>query len=89
MKKQIQQEHYLFEYQACPNLVLGLDWGKLDTQKGSVLVEFVSSNPTGPLHVGHGRGAILGMVLSNLLENSGYQVTKEYYVNDAGRQIAI
>ena len=70
-------------------LAQGLDWGKLDTHKGSVLVEFVSSNPTGPLHVGHGRGAILGMVLSNLLENSGYQVTKEYYVNDAGRQIAI
>ena len=70
-------------------LAQGLDWGKLDTYKGSVLVEFVSSNPTGPLHVGHGRGAILGMVLSNLLENSGYQVTKEYYVNDAGRQISI
>ena len=70
-------------------LAQGLDWGKLETHKGSVLVEFVSSNPTGPLHVGHGRGAILGMVLSNLLENSGYQVTKEYYVNDAGRQIAI
>ena len=45
-------------------LAQGLDWGKLGTHKGSVLVEFVSSNPTGPLHVGHGRGAILGMVLS-------------------------
>ena len=64
-------------------------WGKNEKHKGQILVEFVSSNPTGPLHVGHGRGAVLGMALSNLLENSGYQVTKEYYVNDAGRQISI
>ena len=64
-------------------------WGKNSKRQGNVLVEFVSSNPTGPLHVGHGRGAVLGMALSNLLENSGYKVTKEYYVNDAGRQISI
>ena len=64
-------------------------WGKNEKHKGQILVEFVSSNPTGPLHVGHGRGAVLGMAVSNLLENSGYQVTKEYYVNDAGRQISI
>ena len=68
---------------------LDAEWGKNEKNKGQILVEFVSSNPTGPLHVGHGRGAILGMALSNLLENSGYQVTKEYYVNDAGRQISI
>tara|TARA_B100001540_G_scaffold162592_1_gene143877 strand:+ start:560 stop:2269 length:1710 start_codon:yes stop_codon:yes gene_type:complete len=68
---------------------LDSQWGKNEKHKGQILVEFVSSNPTGPLHVGHGRGAILGMALSNLLENSGYQVTKEYYVNDAGRQISI
>ena len=68
---------------------LDSDWGKNEKNKGKILVEFVSSNPTGPLHVGHGRGAVLGMALSNLLENSGYQVTKEYYVNDAGRQISI
>ncbi|MBI2343530.1 MAG: arginine--tRNA ligase [Deltaproteobacteria bacterium] len=50
-------------------------------------VEFVSANPTGPLHVGHGRNAILGDVLGNLLAAVGYQVTKEYYVNDTGVQI--
>ena len=48
-----------------------------------------SSNPTGPLHVGHGRGAVLGIAISNLLQSQGYQVDKEYYVNDAGRQINI
>tara|TARA_Y100000590_G_scaffold142740_1_gene163817 strand:- start:3178 stop:4908 length:1731 start_codon:yes stop_codon:yes gene_type:complete len=51
------------------------------------LVEFVSANPTGPLHVGHCRGAILGDVISNLLEFNNHQVTKEYYVNDYGNQI--
>jgi arginyl-tRNA synthetase len=54
-----------------------------------ILVEFVSSNPTGPLHVGHGRHAAFGAVLSNLLELTGYQVSREYYVNDAGRQMDI
>jgi arginyl-tRNA synthetase len=53
-----------------------------------VLVEFVSTNPTGPLHVGHGRGAVIGDVVSRLLEAAGYDVTREYYVNDAGGQIA-
>jgi arginyl-tRNA synthetase len=52
-----------------------------------VILEFVSANPTGPLHVGHGRGAAVGDVLANILEKSGYQVVREYYVNDAGRQI--
>ena len=50
-------------------------------------VEYVSANPTGPLHVGHGRIAVVGDVLSNLLEAAGYHVTKEYYVNDAGAQV--
>jgi arginyl-tRNA synthetase (EC 6.1.1.19) len=54
-----------------------------------VLVEFVSSNPTGPLHVGHGRGAAYGASLCNILEKAGYQVHREYYVNDAGRQMDI
>ena len=54
-----------------------------------VLIEFVSANPTGPLHVGHGRGAVFGDCLSNMLKESGYSVTKEYYVNDAGKQIDI
>lgn len=52
-----------------------------------VLIEFVSANPTGPLHIGHGRGAAVGDVLSNLLERTGHFVAKEYYINDAGRQI--
>ena len=51
------------------------------------LVEFVSANPTGPLHVGHCRGAILGDVISNLLKFNNHKVTKEYYVNDFGKQI--
>lgn len=52
-----------------------------------VQVEFVSANPTGPLHVGHGRGAALGDALANILECCGYQVQREYYINDAGNQI--
>jgi arginyl-tRNA synthetase len=54
-----------------------------------ITVEFVSANPTGPLHVGHGRGAAYGATLSNILEKCGYQVQKEYYVNDNGRQMDI
>ena len=54
-----------------------------------IQVEFVSANPTGPLHVGHGRGAIYGDVISKLLQKKGHKVQKEYYVNDAGRQIDI
>jgi arginyl-tRNA synthetase len=52
-----------------------------------VLIEFVSANPTGPLHIGHGRGAVVGDVLANILKIAGYAVTKEYYINDAGKQI--
>ena len=70
-------------------LIQGDDWGVTKDCSGKILLEFVSSNPTGPLHVGHGRGAVLGMAIANLLENIGYKVTKEYYVNDAGRQISI
>jgi arginyl-tRNA synthetase len=55
----------------------------------SVQVEFVSANPNGPLHVGHGRGAAYGSTLANLLEAGGYRVSREYYVNDAGRQMDI
>lgn len=57
--------------------------------KERVQVEFVSANPTGPLHVGHGRGAAYGASLSDLLEAAGYDVEREYYVNDAGRQMNI
>ena len=61
------------------------------TQGGGqkIQVEFVSANPTGPLHVGHGRGAAYGASLSNLLAFAGWDVTREYYVNDAGRQMDI
>jgi len=54
-----------------------------------IQVEFVSANPTGPLHVGHGRGAAYGSAVANLLQAIGYQVSKEYYINDAGRQMDI
>jgi arginyl-tRNA synthetase len=61
---------------------------QIDIGKGQTIqVEFVSVNPTGPLHVGHGRGAVLGSTLSNVLEASGYKVSREYYINDAGSQI--
>jgi arginyl-tRNA synthetase len=55
--------------------------------RGRVNVEYVSTNPTGPLHVGHGRGAVVGDALANLLAKAGFDVTKEYYVNDAGAQV--
>ncbi len=55
--------------------------------KGRINVEFVSANPTGPLHLGHGRGAVVGNVQSNLYEYIGYIVEREFYINDAGRQI--
>jgi arginyl-tRNA synthetase len=54
-----------------------------------VLIDFVSSNPTGPLHIGHGRGAVIGDVLARVMTHLGYRVTKEYYVNDTGRQMDI
>ncbi len=61
-----------------------------DIGKGKrVQIEFVSANPTGPLHLGHGRGAALGEALSNLLKDAGYKVEKEYYINDAGRQLKL
>jgi len=69
-------------------LSAGDSYGNIDFDKGSrVQVEFVSVNPTGPLHVGHGRGAILGSTLSNVLTAAGYNVEKEYYINDAGSQM--
>jgi len=67
----------------------GEAYGNFDLGKGSrVQLEFVSVNPTGPLHVGHGRGAILGSTLANVLATVGYDIEKEYYVNDAGSQMA-
>ena len=66
------------------------DYGRVTLGSGrKVQVEFVSANPTGPLHVGHGRGAAYGASLANVLDAAGYKVSREYYVNDAGRQMDI
>ena len=68
----------------------GKDFGRVDLGKGeSVNVEYVSANPTGPMHVGHGRGAVFGDALASLLDFTGYKVTREYYVNDAGAQVDV
>ena len=66
----------------------GERYGASDIGKGKkIQIEFVSSNPTGPLHVGHGRGAAVGDCVANILSFCGYTVQKEYYINDSGRQI--
>ena len=71
-------------------LAQGADFGRSALGGGkSIQVEFVSANPTGPLHVGHGRGAAYGASLANLLGFAGWNVTREFYVNDAGRQMDI
>ncbi len=78
--------------QQFPQYVLkgGATFGHVDVGAGKkIQVEFVSANPTGPLHVGHGRGAAFGASLANVLAAGGYTVTREYYVNDAGRQMDI
>ena len=68
----------------------GAKYGESATPKGvTVQVEFVSVNPTGPVHVGHARGAVLGSALANVLAAAGYDVQREYYVNDAGRQMEL
>ncbi|MCK5758852.1 MAG: arginine--tRNA ligase [Clostridiales bacterium] len=67
---------------------LGDKYGELDYGKGEkVMVEYVSANPTGPLHMGNARGGALGDLIANVLDKAGYDVTKEFYVNDAGNQI--
>ena len=69
-------------------LASGLGWGASDFGKGrAVNVEYVSANPTGPMHVGHGRGAVVGDVLASVLQKAGFTVTREYYINDAGAQV--
>jgi arginyl-tRNA synthetase len=68
----------------------GLDYGRGDAGRGeAVNVEYVSANPTGPMHVGHCRGAVFGDALANLLAFSGFKVTREYYINDAGAQVDV
>lgn len=78
-------------FQVVPEiLALKSNFGLSKNNQGkSILLEFVSSNPTGPLHVGHGRHAAFGAVVGNLLAAVGYEVYREYYVNDAGRQMDI
>ena len=71
-------------------LAQGTEYGRSDMGQGRrVNVEFVSANPTGPMHVGHVRGAVVGDALSNLLAFAGYQVTREYYINDGGAQVDV
>ncbi|HRD34411.1 MAG TPA: arginine--tRNA ligase [Rhodocyclaceae bacterium] len=70
-------------------LARGAAFGRGETKGVKVQVEFVSANPTGPLHVGHGRGAAYGASLGSVLEFAGYDVFREYYTNDAGRQMDI
>ncbi|TCD12344.1 arginine--tRNA ligase [Oricola cellulosilytica] len=71
-------------------LAAGADFGRSAMGDGkSVNVEYVSANPTGPMHVGHCRGAVVGDALANLLAFAGYEVVKEYYINDAGAQIDV
>lgn len=68
----------------------GAAYGRADLgRKQRVLVEYVSANPTGPLHVGHGRGAAVGQAVARMLEAVGYDVVSEYYINDAGRQMKL
>jgi len=68
----------------------GHAYGRNDLGQGQrALVEYVSANPTGPMHIGHGRGAAVGDAIANLLEASGFTVLREYYINDAGRQMKL
>ena len=70
--------------------ILGADYGRSGLGAGSVVnVEYVSANPTGPMHMGHCRGAVVGDALAALLEFAGHRVTREYYVNDAGAQVQV
>jgi arginyl-tRNA synthetase len=71
-------------------LAAGADYGRVGIgQSVPVNVEYVSANPTGPMHVGHGRGAVFGDALANLLNFAGFKVTREYYINDAGAQVDV
>ena len=66
----------------------GKDYGRVDVGHGAkCMVEFVSANPTGPMHMGNARGGVLGDALASILDRAGYNVWREFYVNDAGNQI--
>jgi arginyl-tRNA synthetase len=70
-------------------LIEGADFGRGAAKSVPVNIEYVSANPTGPMHVGHGRGAVFGDALAGLLDFGGFQVTREYYINDAGAQVDV
>src|SRR5262249_42270319 len=71
-------------------LEAGPAYGDSQAGRGTrVNVEYVSANPTGPMHVGHGRGAVFGDVLASLLVKAGHEVAREYYINDAGAQVDV
>ena len=81
---------HTYLYSQLKALLSTKDFMRKNVGKGrKIQVEFVSANPTGPLHLGHGRGAAVGAALSNLLEAAGFLVEREYYVNDAGRQVKV
>lgn len=79
----------VFERVLCAVLKEGEDFGSTGALKERVNVEYVSANPTGPMHVGHARGAVFGDALANLLAFAGWDVAREYYINDAGAQVDI
>ncbi len=76
-----------FIFNELKNIDYNMDYFKPKIDKKKVQVEFVSANPTGPLHIGHGRGAAIGDSIARILKFCGYQVEKEYYINDAGLQM--
>jgi arginyl-tRNA synthetase len=78
-------------YRILSNIIkLGEDYGSSEVRSGEkIIIEFVSANPTGPLHIGHGRGAALGDTLSRIFSFCGSDVVREFYINDAGRQIRL
>jgi arginyl-tRNA synthetase len=76
--------------QVAPIIAAGVDYASSDRFAGQqAQIEYVSANPTGPIHVGNGRGAAIGSTLANVMRSAGYEVEQEYYVNDAGTQVAI
>ena len=83
-------DHGFWQARLREMLAAGADYGRSSIGGGrKVNVEYVSANPTGPMHVGHCRGAVVGDTLANLMAFAGYAVTKEYYINDAGAQIDV
>ena len=82
-------KHHVFERVLRAALTEGAQYGRGSKKTGAVNVEYVSANPTGPMHVGHGRGAVFGDALANVLAFAGHDVCREYYINDAGAQVDV